>query len=40
MSKHIVKVKCPECGNGNAKLITTKGIARCTKCKSVIPYTK
>ena len=26
MSKHIVKVRCPECGNGNAKLIRTKGI--------------
>ena len=40
MSKHIVKVKCPVCGNGNAKLIRTKGIARCTKCKSVVPYVK
>ena len=35
MSKHIVKAKCPECGNGNAKLIPTKGIARCTKCCTV-----
>lgn len=40
MSKYIVKVRCPECGNGKAKLIPTKGIARCTKCKSVVPYTK
>lgn len=40
MSKHIVKVKCPECGNGSVKLITTKGIARCTKCKTAVPYTK
>lgn len=40
MSKHIVNAKCPECGRERAKWIPTKKIARCLKCKTIVPCIK
>ena len=36
--KRMVRSLCPECGCRNARYRPTQGIARCTKCKTVVPY--